>query len=332
MMKIKILLFVLIFSGSSLLAQKVKLSGEISGGNFTEIQIKDVLTSDVVQTTEVKNNKFDFKFDLEDEDIYALFLDNDNYMLIDIKPGDNIEVYYDLDDFDAITVDGSEGTELYLNYIETVRGMTDLDDKIAFTDSLINAHSDKLISLLFGFNLGFDGYVDTHKKLIDGLESEFSDNAIYMDYVSEYNSANATAIGSIPPDIELTDKDGNIVTLYSLRGHYVLLDFWASWCRPCRGESPTLVSAYNKYHDDGFTIYSVSLDQTKDAWLQAIDDDGLGAWYHVSDLKGWQSAAGQLYGIGSIPANFLIDPDGKIVDKNLRGSALGLKLSDIFKH
>ncbi|MBN2663545.1 MAG: TlpA family protein disulfide reductase [Bacteroidales bacterium] len=253
-------------------------------------------------------------------------------MLIDLKPGDKIEVYYDLNDFDAITIDGSESTELYMYYIKTVRAMTDLDEKVVFTDSLINANSDKLISLLFGFNLGFDGNVDTHKKLIDGLATEFSDNAIYLDYVSEFNSANATAIGSIPPDIELEDKDGNIVTLYSLRGQYVLLDFWAAWCRPCRGESPTLVSAYNKYHDDGFTIYSVSLDQTKDAWLKAIDDDGIGAWYHVSDLKGWQSSAGQLYGINSIPANFLIGPDGKIVAKNLRGASLGSELSDIFNH
>lgn len=139
------------------------------------------------------------------------------------------------------------------------------------------------------------------------------------------------AIGSLAPDIELENPDGKVVKLSSLQGKVVLLDFWAAWCRPCRVENPNLVENYKKYNKDGFEIYQVSLDHTRDAWLNAIKDDKLD-WYHVSDLKYWQSQAAQQYGIQAIPASFLLDKEGKIIAANLRGSALGNKLAEIFGH
>ena len=134
-----------------------------------------------------------------------------------------------------------------------------------------------------------------------------------------------TAIGATAPEIELENPDGEKVPLSSLRGKYVLVDFWAAWCKPCRQENPNLVKAYQKFHKKGFEIYQVSLDKYKQAWLKAIKDDNLD-WVHVSDLKHWQSAAAKLYNVRSIPANFLLDPKGKIIAKNLRGKALELKL------
>ncbi len=135
-----------------------------------------------------------------------------------------------------------------------------------------------------------------------------------------------TAIGATAPEIELENPDGEKVPLSSLRGKYVLVDFWAAWCKPCRQENPNLVKAYQKFHKKGFEIYQVSLDKYKQAWLKAIKDDNLD-WVHVSDLKHWQSAAAKLYNVRSIPANFLLDPKGKIIAKNLRGKALELKLA-----
>ncbi len=142
--------------------------------------------------------------------------------------------------------------------------------------------------------------------------------------------ARRTSIGQMAADFTQNDTLGNPVTLSSLRGKYVLIDFWASWCGPCRSENPNVVRAYNKYKDKGFSILGVSLDRqgAKDAWLQAIHDDGL-TWTQVSDLQFWNNAVAQLYGIQSIPQNFLLDPTGKIIDKNLRGEDLERKLEEL---
>jgi peroxiredoxin len=131
------------------------------------------------------------------------------------------------------------------------------------------------------------------------------------------------AVGATAPDFTQATPDGQPLTLSSLRGKYVLIDFWASWCGPCRRENPNVVAAYNKFKDKGFTILGVSLDKDtgREAWLKAIEKDGL-AWNQVSDLKYWQNAAAKDYGVQAIPQNFLIDPSGKIVATNLRGEKL----------
>ncbi|GAB3726741.1 TlpA disulfide reductase family protein [Hymenobacter agri] len=139
-----------------------------------------------------------------------------------------------------------------------------------------------------------------------------------------------TAQGAMAPEINLPTPEGKPLALSSLRGKYVLLDFWASWCGPCRQENPNVVRAYNKFKDKGFTIYSVSLDQDKAKWVKAIESDGL-TWNHVSDLASWNSVAGAAYGVKAIPQSFLIDPQGRIIAKNLRGEALAAKLAEVLK-
>ena len=135
--------------------------------------------------------------------------------------------------------------------------------------------------------------------------------------------------GQSAPEISLNTPDGDKLSLSDLKGKYVLVDFWASWCKPCRLENPNVVRAYNKYKDKGFEILGVSLDRNRDRWLQAIAADGL-TWKHVSDLKYFQSKAAVDYGVSAIPFTVLVDKDGKIIAQNLRGANLDKKLEELF--
>ena len=137
-------------------------------------------------------------------------------------------------------------------------------------------------------------------------------------------------VGSIAPDFTMADTSGKPFTLSQLKGKYVLVDFWASWCGPCRGENPNLVAAYNKFKDKNFTVLGVSLDDNKEKWLQAIKTDKL-AWKQVSDLKGWENATVSMYGYDGIPYNVLIDPSGKIIATSLREAALQATLAKVLQ-
>lgn len=187
------------------------------------------------------------------------------------------------------------------------------------------------LASLFALNfINIDTDFDTYDQLAERFKKDNPNSPHAQSLIGRVTRIKGVMVGSVAPDIALNDTTGKAVALSSLRGNYVLVDFWASWCGPCRAENPNVVRMYNKFKDKGFTIYSVSLDRTKGEWERAIRNDNL-PWTHVSDLKFWQSAAAQQYGVQAIPATFLLDKEGKIIAKNLRGDALEAKLDEVLK-
>lgn len=174
--------------------------------------------------------------------------------------------------------------------------------------------------------------------LLTGCNTAQKDNMSQTETTTDVVAVNQTSadgevglkIGQKAPDISLPDTSGNLKTLSSLRGKYVLIDFWASWCGPCRFENPNVVRLFQKYKDKEFDILSVSLDQEKKNWLRAIEADGM-EWNHVSDLKKWESSIVPVYHIDAIPMTFLLDKEGVIIGKNLRGADLEKKLASILE-
>lgn len=175
---------------------------------------------------------------------------------------------------------------------------------------------------------GYDVVPADVEPLYNGLDEKIKLSHFGKAVKKSLDAGKTTAIGSVAPDFTLNDINGKPVSLASYKGKYTLVDFWASWCGPCRQENPTVVKAYNTYKSKGFDILGVSLDEKKDKWAQAIQQDKL-TWTHVSDLKGWESDAAALYGIKAIPMNYLLDKEGKIIAKSLRGEDLIKKLGEI---
>ncbi|MEO6167832.1 MAG: TlpA disulfide reductase family protein [Chitinophagales bacterium] len=211
----------------------------------------------------------------------------------------------------------------------------------SYTAKYIDTVKNPIVAVFAATNLDYKNDAATINKLADRMSKEHGELPFVKDYLKVLNDQKSQMQGqndapmfeqgTVVPDIALQDFNGNTLKLSSLRGNVVLLDFWASWCGPCRKENPNVVKAYETYKDKGFTIYSVSLDTDKNKWVAGIKKDQLMWPNHVSDLKGWQSSVCETYGIHAIPQSFLLDKDGKVIATNLRGEQLLSTLQSVFQ-
>jgi peroxiredoxin len=308
-------------------------------------------------TARSKAGKFTLQGKLADADIHYLSYtgsEQKGYMFLEAS---RITVTGHKDSLQALSVKGSAAhddfTEFNSEFMELFGKASQLSQKLGSGPSDAAAVQKEYEAVVNEINLKTDAYVDRHKSSVVSpfvmlVMSQLSeDPAILENRYAKLNppareslygrmvgktieDGKIGAIGSQALDFSQNDPDGKSVSLSSFRGKYVLVDFWASWCKPCRMENPNVVEAFRKFNEKNFTVLGVSLDRAREPWLQAIKDDKL-EWTHVSDLKFWSNAVAQQYRISSIPQNLLIDPKGVIIAKNLRGAELQQRLASLLK-
>lgn len=303
-----------------------------------------------------ESDEFRFRRSAIEPRIYTLDLGEAQYLFI-LQNGEKVEFETDLvKDPHAYTVTGSEAStkiqtlsnirskyealssEIENEFTTNIKANPKDEDAIRevsyakFQDMLAQSGKETLAFAnenkdnLAGFYaiLSLDPSLYETEMIIyaDEVKNKFPDNSTVQSFVNHMTELKVLAVGQKAPDFESIDPNGKVVKLSDFKGQYTLLDFWASWCGPCRQENPNIVEQFEKYKDKGFTVFGVSLDDSRSAWLKGIKDDKLN-WTHVSDLQRWDSQPAQLYKINAIPASFIIGPDGTILGKNLRGKALG---------
>lgn len=357
-----VLLAAFVFVSCSTQKDQFSINGVVKGVEDGKLYLQQLVSSKWVNvdSTQLEKGKFRFAGPIKLPEMFQIKLDEPKVVVPIFVDASDIDVQIFPDSVDKSLVTGSKAHEIFKKYLsmkEPIEAKIDAaysewkkardnGDSLtmARTDSIstvlendlkkvlvefAGANSSSTVSPYLIMRNSWQFELPELEEVVNKFDPSIDSSQYTISLKKRIDILRSVQIGKTAPDFTMNDSLGNPIQLSSLKGKVLLVDFWASWCKPCRAENPNVVKAYQLYSKKGFDILGCSFDLSREKWLKAIKDDKL-TWHHVSDLQGWDNAAGKLYGINSIPANVLLDKDQKIIARNLRGEELMKKLAEVF--